>query len=605
VRIRLKGRASNQFGIGAKIELVAGGLRQASYVTLARGWLSAVEPITTFGLGDAKKIERLIVSWPSGHRQTFADLAADHLHTITEPSEDPSTARRAAPPLGGEAIASPRSMFVADEAFPKIEHTESPFDDFAREPLLPGKLSEPGAAMAWGDVNGDKRPDFYVGGPKGEQGRLFVHSADGGFNPVSIAAFDANRESEDTCAVFFDADADGDQDLYVVTGSTEHEANHEAYRDHLYLNDGRGEFVSAPDGALPDLRDSGSVVAASDFDRDGDVDLFVGNRSLPGQYPLPPPSRLLVNDKGRFRDETPDPIRQAGMVTDAVWSDVDGDGWDDLLLTTDWGPVRLFANERGVLVEKTTQAGLADQLGWWNAVAAGDLDEDGDDDFVVTNFGLNTPYRASSEDPAVLYYGDFDGSGQQHIVEAKRESGTWYPRRDRAALSNAMPALTAGFKSFDEFGRATLAEIFTQERLDQAKRFEVNTLQSGVLFNEGQFKFRFDPLPPLAQIAPSHGADIGDLNGDKHADIVLAQNHYSSQSVTGHMDGGVSVLLLGAGKGTFEPLWPNRSGIVVPGDARKVRMIDLDADDRLDLVFAVRNGLWRAFRNHSGGVGSL
>jgi hypothetical protein len=298
--------------------------------------------------------------------------------------------------------------------------------------------------------------------------------------------------------------------------------------------------------------------------------LFVGSRSLPGQYPLSPPSRLLVNAKGRFRDETPDPIRQAGMVTDAVWSDVDGDGWEDLILTTDWGPVRLFANVRGVLVEKTTEAGLADRLGWWNALAAG-----------------------------VLYYGDFDGSGQQHIVEARREGGTWYPRRDRAALSNAMPAVTAGFKSFDEFGRATLAEIFTQDRLDQAKRFEVNTVQSGVLINEGQFRFRFEPLPALAQVAPSHGADVGDLNGDKHADIVLAQNHYSSQSVTGHMDGGVSLLLLGTGKGKFEPLWPNRSGIVVPGDARKVRMIDLDDDGRSDLVFAVRNGLWRAFRNRS------
>ena len=201
--------------------------------------------------------------------------------------------------------------------------------------------------------------------------------------------------------------------------------------------------------------------------------------------------------------------------------------------------------------------------------------------------------------PAALYYGDFDGTGQQHIVEAKREGEAWYPRRDRAALSNAMPAVVTSFKTFDEFGRTTLAEIFTQERLDQAKRFEVNTLQSGVLINEGQFQFRFEPLPALAQIAPSHGVDIGDLNGDRHLDIVLAQNFYSPQSVTGRMDGGVSLLLLGTGKGAFEPIWPNRSGIVVPGEARKVRMIDLNDDGRLDLVFAVRNGPWRAFRNRS------
>jgi hypothetical protein len=249
--------------------------------------------------------------------------------------------------------------------------------------------------------------------------------------------------------------------LYVVSGSIEHPPGDAAYRDRLYLNQGNGQFQKAKEHALPDLRDSGGVAAACDFDKDGNVDLFVGSRSLPRQYPLPPTSRLLINTGGRFEDKTPAQIQQAGMVTDAVWSDVDGNGWRDLLLTTDWGPIRVFANDGGKLVEKTNDSGIADRLGWWLAIAPGDFDHDGDIDFVATNFGLNTKYRASPQHPARLYHGDFEGTGDLQIIEAKYERGSWYPRRDLHALRNAMPALMAQFKGYDAFGRATLADIFS------------------------------------------------------------------------------------------------------------------------------------------------
>jgi hypothetical protein len=603
VRIRLSGRASNRYGIGAKIELMAGGLRQASYVTLARGWLSAVEPITTFGLGKATKIDELTVIWPSGHRQKFADLAVDQLYTITEPQERPKSRRAASPVDNDTHSPQPQQhsdrMFIADAQFPKIDYAEAAFNDFELQPLLPYKLSEPGPAMAWADVNNDGRDDFYVGGPKGQPGRLFMHREQGEFMVRPTAAFDEDRESEDTNAEFFDADRDGDLDLYVVSGSIEHEAGHTAYRDRLYLNDGKGEFTESDDGALPDLRDSGSVARACDFDQDGDVDLFVGSRCVPGEYPLSPASRLLIQQDGRFHEETPKEIGQAGMVTDAAWADVDGDGWFDLIVTIDWGPVRLFANRRGRLVEQTADAGLSDRRGCWRAIAVGDFDGDSDTDIVVTNLGLNTPYRASPESPARLLYGDFDGSGRSHLLEAKREGSLWYPRRDRAALASAMPVLTENYDTFDAFGRATLADIITEERLQQAKRWEINTLQSGVLLNEG--RFRFEPLPALAQVAPSLGVDVGDVNGDTFLDIVLAQNFYDPHPVTGRMDGGVSVLLLGTGKGTFEAVWPDRSGIVVPADARKVKIVELDGDGRPDLVFAVQNGRWRALRSTFAG----
>jgi hypothetical protein len=599
VRVRLHGQSSNRFGVGARIELVAGGLRQACYVTLARGWLSAVEPVTTFGLGEAKKIDELTVTWPSGHQQKFTDLKADQLHVIAEPAGAPAAPPQAKAPVDEERALASTALFEPDAAFPEIEHRETPFDDFAQQPLLPFKLSESGPVMEWADVDGNGHEDVYVGGAKGVAGRLFVNSASGEFNERAVPAFDHDRDCEDTDAVFVDADGDGDRDLFVVSGSVEHEPDHAAYRDRLYFNDGKGGFTKAADDALPDLRDSGSVAAACDFDKDGDEDLFVGNRCLPGQYPLPPKNHLLVNNKGQFQDGTPEAIGDAGMAIDAVWSDVNDDGWQDLMLTTDWGPVRLFANQNGQLVEKTAEAGLAERLGWWKAIAAGDFDEDGDADFVATNVGRNTKYRATAEKPELLLYGDMDGSGRPQLIEARYEGSTLYPRRDLKALATAMPSLQASFDSFDKFGRASLADVFSRERLEQAQRWTVNTLESGVLVNEGQFRFRFEPLPALAQIAPSLGVDVGDVDGDGHLDIIMPQNFFSAHPTTGQMDGGVSLLMVGNGEGKFEPVWPNRSGIVVPGEAREVKIVELDGDGRPDVVVAVQNGVWRAYRNRS------
>jgi hypothetical protein len=599
VRIRLNGQSSNRFGIGAKIELLAGGVRQASYVTLARGWLSSVEPVTTLGLGEAAKIEALTVTWPSGHRQYFRNLDADRIYSITEPSGEPAVERRVTRPTNTEPPPDQQVIFVSHDQFTKIENSEEPFNDFTTQPLLPAKLSELGPAWAWADVNGDGALDLFVCGPKNKPGRLYINVGDGAFDLRPVGAFESHsdREAEDTAALFFDADNDGDQDLYVVSGSVEHEARDAAYRDRLYLNSGDGDFTKAPPGALPDLRDSGSVVAASDFDKDGDVDLFVGSRCLPGQYPLAPTSRLLVNAGGTFQDQTPQEIQQAGMVTDAVWADVDGDGWDDLVIATDLGPIRIFANEKGKLIERTSDAGLAKLLGWWRAIGPGDFDHDGDVDFVVTNLGLNSKYRASPERPELLHYGDFDDSGKRQLIEARYEGDSIYPRRDLIVLRSTMIGLMDPFNTFDKFAGASLAEVFTQARLDRAQRLEVNTLESGILVNEGRFRFRFAALPALAQIAPSLEIAVADLNGDSHLDIVLAQNFYGMLPVTGRMNGGVSLLLLGNGRCEFRPVWPNRCGIIVPGDARKVQAIDLNGDGRLDLVFAVRNDRLRAFLN--------
>ena len=288
-----------------------------------------------------------------------------------------------------------------------------------------------------------------------------------------------------------------------------------------------------------DLRDSGSVATASDFDRDGDLDLFVGGRVIPGQYPLAPNSRLLRNEKGKLIDVTDKlavGLRTSGLVTSALWSDVDQDGWIDLLVTHEWGPVKLFRNDRGRLVDQTENAGLATTLGWFNGIAAADFDGDADIDYVVTNFGLNTKYHASPQAPARLFYGDFEGKGKMRLIEAEYEDGSLFPVRGKSCSTRAMPFLGNKYTKFNEFALASVEDIYSQKCLNDAHEFTATTLVSGVLINDGGGHFEFRPLPRIAQISPGFGVVLEDVNADGNPDIYLAQNFFSPQPETGHMD---------------------------------------------------------------------
>ena len=553
--VRLRGKSSNSFGLGATVRIETDHGKQVHYVTQTRGYLSSCEPIVHFGLGDAETIKTLSVQWPSGKVQTFENLPADTNYTIHEAgTPDVAVAVNAS---RGTADA----MFQPSRALARYKHVESEFNDFEEQPLLPNRLSRDGPAMATGDVDGDGRADVYLGGARGQAGQLITGGVVKGlFLRSQQSAFAEDADCEDIDATFFDADGDGDLDLYVVSGSNEAPVGDVTYGDRLYLNDGKGKFSRAAEGTLPALTDSGSSVAFADVDGDGDNDLFVGSRYVPRSYPTPGRSRLLINEQGKFVERTPESVKQAGLVADASFGDVNGDNQPDLLLAEEWGPVRVLLNDQGKFTDQTESAGLAKHLGWWTHVTALDVDNDGDLDFCVGNFGHNTKYKASHKKPALLYYGQFDETGDRHMIEAKLVGDTCLPRRGFSCSRNAMPFLKDKFKTFHNFASATLDELYTPQRLDEAQRLEANTLAIGVLINDGKGHFEFVALPPLAQISPCFDSAVADLNGDGVADLVLAQNFFAPQVETGRMDGGLGLVLLGRGDGHFDPVPAHESG---------------------------------------------
>ena len=605
ITVRLEGTQSNRQGIGARIELRSGDLIQTRYLTVARGFMGAVEPIAHFGLGSNQAVDRLTVFWPSGQVQEFSDLTPDQQYTIAEP--------HSATPQSVQPTPKDR-MFRRGYLGNDQPHRERAFDDYAMQPLLPYQLSQLGPGLACADVDGNGLDDVYVGGAAGSPGLLYRQLDPGLFSGgMQDKDFSRHRDREDMGALFFDVDIDGDMDLYVVSGGVELPAgpsgqpDDEVLRDRLYLNDGSGAFSDAPEGTLPDIHDSGGTAVAADMDRDGDLDLFVGGRVIPGHYPLAPESRLLRNEDGRLvdvTDEAAPALRHTGLVTGALWSDVDNDGDPDLLVAHEWGPVKLFANEDGRLEDRTEQAGLAGRIGWYNGINGRDVDHDGDIDYVVGNVGLNTKYHASEEQPALLYYGDFEGEGRKRLVEAEYEDENLFPIRGKSCSEHAMPFVTKQFPSFHEFAVASLAEIYTPRCLKESQRFAANSFESGLLINDGTGRFTFQPFPRLAQISPVYGTVLTDVDGDGLTDIYLVQNFFAHQRETGRMDGGVSLLLTGNGEGVFDPVWPDRSGLVVAGDAKASTSTDLNGDGWVDFVVAVNNGRVLTFENRRSSDGA-
>jgi hypothetical protein len=598
--VALRGTLSNRFGIGSLVRIETDSGVQVRPLVLARGYESASEPILHFGLGDDPQINRLTVSWPSGLVQVFENLGVDRHFTITEPSSGaaplppprPAGWRSTTGQFGDVGSASGLSMFAHEEIV----------DEVSLQPLLPFRHSRRGPAVAAADIQGNGQDAVFLGGTTQDPARILAPSAPGVYVPLDTSSWLPAGSVDDGPALIFDANGDGVNDLLVTKGGAGLPDGTPDYQPKLYINGGGGSFQPAPDDALPAFATSAGAAAAADFDRSGRLGLFLGGRLMPTQYPLPPRSALLANRGGKFEDVTDaiaPGLRQVGMVTSALWSDVDGDGWPDLLLTIEWGQVKYFHNNQGRGFEDWTErSGFASAgTGWWNSIAAADFNGDGRLDYVVGNLGLNTQYRADPAHPALLYYGDFNGDGNPQIVEGYYEGDTLYPWRGIKQLGNAIPFVAKRYPSFDAYAKATLAEIIGGDKLAAARRFEATELRSGVLLGRPDGTFRFEPLPRIAQIAPIYGLAAGDFDGDGIADIYAVQNSFSPIPSIGRFDGGISQLLRGDGRGNFTPVPPAESGLVVPGDAKGLAVLDIDQDGWPDFLVSRNNNTTLAFRN--------
>ena len=593
VVVALRGTVSNRFGIGATVRIETDARIQVRPLVLARGYLSTSEPVLHFGLGESAVIRRLTVRWPGGAEQIFENLPANRRYTITEPDAvAPKSVPETAPALFTEAGAAVGFQVISREEI---------VDETAVQALLPWRFDRRGPALATGDLDGDRFTDAVLAGTALEPLRVLRGRAGGFSAPVPLGR--PLTPVNGGPVLVFDANGDGRADILATRGGAVLPSGTPPYQPELLLNDGAGGFRPAAPDTLPVWRQSTGAVAAADWDRDGDLDLFLGARLLPGDYPMPAPGALWRNDGERFTDVTAalaSTLREAGLVTAALWSDADGDGWPDLLLTLEWGEIRFLRNDQGRgFTDRTAAAGFAAAgTGWWQSLAAADFNGDGRPDFAAGNLGLNTPYRASPAEPAVLFYGDFKGDDTWQLIEGHHENGRLLPRRSRRELGTVLPALLRKFPRDDAYARATLAELLGADRLAAAQRFAVTEARSGVFLSQPDGTWRFAPLPRLAQLAPLNALVALDFDGDGHVDLATVQNSHAPIPQTGRFDGGVGQLLRGDGRGGFQIVPPARSSFVVPGDARAIAAVDLNADGRPDLLVTRNRAPSLVFLNH-------
>lgn len=581
LRIEFKGNAPNLFGYGAVVKgkLENGQVFYAENIP-TRGYLSSVEPAVHIGLGSQKSMSELTIIWGNGKSQTFQNVKANQVLAVKQSEA-----------LTEYDFSKPIKKTLFNEMPLAFLHEEQDFIDYNTQNLLPQKMSQLGPSLAVGDINGDKLEDIYISGSKFKSGSFLIRKTDGGYQEKLLQQFadSTQKSNEEVGSLLLDVDADGDLDLYLVNGGNEGRPETDVFQDQLFLNDGKGNFTFAKN-ALPKFFTAGSCVRANDFDKDGDLDLFIGGRNLPFNYPKAVSSTLLRNDSKngtvKFTDVTKMKIPgliDLGLTCDALWTDIDNDGDSDLIISREFAPIVVFVNEKGNFTE-LKNTGLESFLGLWNSINGGDFDGDGDVDYIVGNVGLNARFKGNEEFPAKILAGDFDGNGNYDAIPFiyLPKSNTdkklvFAPYNAKDDMGKQLPIMQGRYTTFNEYATATFENIFDDDKRKLATEFTLNYSTSVYVENRGNGKFMLKPLPVYAQFAPINGTVIEDFDNDGNLDALLVGNNFGNELFVGRYDASNGLLLLGDGKGNFTPKL--NTGFAVTGDAKAlVKLVDLSGE---------------------------
>lgn len=564
--LSLKGAGKNTGAIGAEVTLYTQGKINYQELVPMRGFESTVDGRLHFGLGESTVADSLVINWPDGTRSSMYNIAANRFLTVDQKDSRPAAASDRN--QGGQEL----FRLAEQPAGLDFKHKENDFVDFQRDRLLPQMLSNEGPHMAVADVNGDRIDDLFICGAKDSPGALFVQDRQGRFKKTNENLLEKDKVSEDTDCAFFDADGDGDMDLYVASGGNEFPGSSSALTDRLYLNDGLGTFTKSTQVLPAGKYESTSCVAPSDYDGDGDIDLFVGIRLQPFSYGLPASGYLLENDgHAHFTDVTKQKapaLPDIGMITDMAWADVDGDGDKDMVIVGDWMPVKIFLNSSGHFSDVSEQWGLANTEGWWHTLVAKDLDGDGDIDLVAGNHGLNSRFKASPAKPVEMYVNDFDLNGNiEQIICAYNGDKSW-PVVFRDDLIKQVPSLASKYKKYADYANQSIEDIFSPDILNRSVKLNARILQSCIFINSGKGRFDVIPLPGEAQFSPVYAIFADDLDQDGTCDILLGGNQYRSKPELGIYDASYGLFLKGIAPADWKPLGPEDSGLFIRGEIR-------------------------------------
>jgi hypothetical protein len=598
LKVTLEGKGKNRQGIGTKVTVYYNNTIAYQEEMPMRGFESSVDSRLNFGLGKASKIDSVVAQWNDGSISTLKNVQPNQHITIKQSEastrQTPNTQR-----------STPNTLFTesADNHGIDFVHKENDFVDFDRDKLIFHMLSTEGPRMAKADVNGDKLEDLYICGAKDQAGALYLQTAGGKFRQSNQQLLEQDKASEDTDCLFFDADGDGDKDLFVCSGGNEFSANSTALISRLYINDGKGKFTKSPQ-VLPSAQifESASCVTDADYDGDGDLDLFIGIRLKPQMYGYPCKGYLLQNNgKGIFTDVTEQvapALKQAGMITDAKWFDYDKDGKPDLVLAGEYMPIKILHNQAGKLTETTAQAGLSKSNGWWNSLEIADINNDGYPDIIAGNHGLNSRFKSSEQKPVCMYVSDFDNNGSVEQLVTCYNKDSAYPMALRHDLVNVLPSLKKKYLKYENYKEQTVEDIFTPEQLSSAIKLEAYTMESSVLLNNKNGTFTRKALPKEAQLSPMYGIAADDFDKDGNTDLLMGGNFYQSKPEVGIYDASYGVLLKGDGKGNFKAIKPQQSGFNVRGAVRNIA--EVNAGNGKLMVLALNNQPVKIFSLKSG-----